>query len=211
MVSCPLCLNKKSLMSIEGPDKRIYTKCNDCQLIFTGKRFHPSVDQERQRYSEHNNGVEYPGYVKFLNQAIEPALPHLSRNMNGLDFGCGPTPALSVLLKRQGYKCDDYDPLFFPEITGKVYDYIFATECFEHFFFPGKEIQKIYQMLGPQGFLIIMTETWKMEESFSCWYYACDNTHVSFYHSRTFEFIAERFGFVSYKSNNARVVILQKK
>ncbi len=211
MVSCPLCLNRKSFKTLEGPDKRAYTKCNDCQLIFTGTRFHPSVNEEIKRYSEHKNGIEYPGYVEFLNQAIEPALPHISGDMKGLDYGCGPTPTLSLLLKRQGYKCDDYDPLFFPEITDKVYDYIFATECFEHFFLPGKEIQRIYEMLGPQGFLIIMTEPWRTEEAFSSCYYARDNTHVSFYHSRTFEFIAEKFGFVSHKSNNLRVFILQKK
>ncbi|MDF1561291.1 MAG: class I SAM-dependent methyltransferase [Bacteroidales bacterium] len=195
---------------IEGPDNRAYTKCNDCHLIFTGTRFHPSVNEEKTRYSEHKNGTEYPGYVEFLNQAIEPALPHLSGNMKGLDFGCGPTPTLSVLLKRKGYQCDDYDPIFFPEIPEKVYDYIFATECFEHFFFPGKEIQRIYELLSPQGFLIVMTEAWRTEEEFSCWYYARDKTHVSFYHSNTFKFIAGKFGFISHKSNNTRVVVLQK-
>jgi hypothetical protein len=91
----------------QWPEHQIVKRYYDCHLIFTETRFHPSADEERQRYSEHKNGIEYPGYVEFLNQAIEPVLPHLSRNMKGRYFGCGPTPALSVLLKRQGFNCDD--------------------------------------------------------------------------------------------------------
>lgn len=36
--------------------------------------------------------IQYKGYVDFLNQAIEPAYPLLSRHMYGLDYGCGPVP-----------------------------------------------------------------------------------------------------------------------
>jgi len=68
----------------------------------------------------------------------------------------------------------------------------------------------MYEMLGPQGFLIVMTETWRQEEALSCWYYARDLTHVSFYNDQTFKYIAEKISFISHKSNNTRVVVLQK-
>ncbi|MFO7656607.1 MAG: class I SAM-dependent methyltransferase [Bacteroidales bacterium] len=170
-----------------------------------------SAKSEKKRYLTHNNGIQYKGYVDFLNQAIEPALPLLNKDMQGLDFGCGPTPTLSVILEQQGYKCDNYDPLFFPGLPEKKYDFIFATECFEHFFFPAKEIQLIKNLLKPGGILTIMTETWKSDEAFASWYYAKDSTHVSFFHNHTFGFIAEKFGFEAKECSNERVMILQNR
>ncbi len=210
MVVCPLCFNKKSFTMVHGPDARTYRGCNKCRLIFTETRFLPSARDEKKRYLTHKNGIQYPGYVKFLNQAINPALPLLSEDMEGLDFGCGPTPTLSLLLKNQGYKCNNYDPIFFPVLACKHYDFIFATECFEHFFFPEKEIKKIHNLLKPGGLLIIMTETWNSIDAFSNWYYAKDTTHVSFYHNHTFRFIAEKFNFESLDNISQRVILLKK-
>ncbi len=211
MVTCPLCFNNKEIKVIKGPDSRAYHSCEKCKLIFTESRFHPTKTQEKERYLTHQNGIQYKGYVEFLNQAIEPALPLLTKKMKGLDYGCGPVPTLSVLVHQQGFSCDDYDPFFFPQIPADKYDFIFATECFEHFFKPAKEISKITKLLTPGGILVVMTETWESAEAFQTWYYAKDVTHVVFYHSRTFRFIAEKYGFELLKSNNERVIILQKK
>lgn len=211
MVICPLCFNKASFTIINGPDSRSYRGCNKCRLIFTETRFLPSAKSEKKRYLTHKNGIQYKGYVDFLNQAIEPALPLLNKAMQGLDFGCGPTPTLSVILEQKGFKCDNYDPLFFPDIPEKEYDFIFATECFEHFFFPAKEMQRIKSLLKPGGILIVMTETWKSTEAFTSWYYAKDSTHVSFFHSQTFGFIAEKFGFDLLECNNDRVMLMQRR
>ncbi len=210
MVMCPLCFNKESFVVVEGPDSRMYRECKKCSLIFTESRFLPSKESERKRYLTHNNGIQYKGYINFLNQAIEPALPLLTNKMQGLDFGCGPEPTLSVLLEKKGFSCDNYDPFFFPEMPGDAYDFVFATECFEHFFFPEKEIQRIKNLLKPEGILIVMTETWKSAEAFKTWYYPKDFTHVSFYHNQTFDFIAAKFGFKAIESNKERVMILQK-
>lgn len=210
MVICPLCFNKEAFTVVDGPDSRAYRGCNKCKLIFTETRFQPSKQSEKKRYLTHKNGIQYKGYVDFLNQAIEPALPLVSQNMQGLDFGCGPTPTLSVILEQKGFSCDDYDPIFFPELPDKEYDFIFATECFEHFFFPAKEIQHIKKLLKPTGVLIIMTEPWKSAEAFNSWYYAKDSTHVSFYHNHTFDFIGEKFGFEKLESENERVILFKK-
>lgn len=210
MTICPLCLNRKSFTEVKGADSRGYRECDTCKLIFVETRFLPSAKDEKKRYLTHNNGIQYPGYVKFLNQAIGSAIQLISPGMQGLDFGCGPVPTLSALLKQQGYNCDDYDPIFFPELKSKFYDFIFATECFEHFFFPEKEIRKLNEILKPDGILIIMTETWNSIEEFSGWYYTNDITHIVFYHKDTFRFIAEKFGFKTHESKNQRVTILQK-
>jgi SAM-dependent methyltransferase len=212
MRSCPLCFNNKELLkSVEGPDARAYSACNNCKLIFTETAFLPGEKSEKERYLTHNNGIQYKGYVKFLNTAIDPAIPFLKKYMHGLDFGCGPVPTLSLILEQKGFTCDDYDPFFFPNIPARSYDFIFATESFEHFFYPAKEISLIKDLLKPGGILIIMTETWKSTVEFTDWYYAKDFTHVSFFHIETFEFIAREFGFEFLKSHNDRVMVLRKK
>ena len=207
---CPLCSDTKGFTTLKGPDTRVYLACSNCKLIFAEPKFLLSGTDEKARYLTHNNGIQYPGYVTFLNQAIEPTLPYLKQNSNGLDFGCGPTPTISLLLKQQGFNCDDYDPFFFPQLPDKVYDFVFATECFEHFYNPAKEIKTIYNLLKPDGILTIMTETWSTEEAFLTWYYVKDNTHVSFFHIDTFQYIAKTFGFEIIESGNARVIILRK-
>jgi SAM-dependent methyltransferase len=210
MVACPLCFNKVNVEPLKGIDKKEYNYCNHCKLIFAVESDLLSLKDEKYRYLKHNNGIEYPGYVKFLNQAVEPAMNYLKPGMECLDYGCGPSPTLSILLQRMGYVCDDYDPLFFPLLPDKKYDVIFATECFEHFYYPEKELNTIKLHLKSTGYLILMTNLWDKLENFSSWHYANDDTHVTFYHNDTIKFIAERFGFYMKEIIDARVIILQK-
>lgn len=210
MTICPLCFNKKSFSIINAGKSRSYTECNSCKLIFTETSFLPTSASEKKRYLTHKNGIQYKGYVNFLMQAIEPALPFLKVDMQGLDYGCGHTPTLSLILEKMGFKCNNYDPFFFPGLPDDKYDFIFSTECFEHFFFPAKEIQHIKNLLKPGGLLIVMTEPWTSTDKFANWYYTNDPTHVSFYHKQSFKFISEKFKFEQVESNNERVFMLLK-
>lgn len=207
---CPLCVNNQTFSAVHGIDRRNYIRCLRCQLIFVDPVNRPTRAQEKARYLTHNNGIQHEGYVTFLNQAIEPALPYLNTGMHGLDFGCGPTPTLSLLLKQRDINCDDYDPFFFPGRPNKTYDFIFATECFEHFFNPRKEMCSIQSLLNARGFLIVMTELWQSEKAFSNWHYANDSTHVCFYHKHTIGYIQKHFGFRQLTTDNTRVIIMQK-
>ena len=210
MIYCPLCLNKKQFTKVKGPDTRAYLECNRCNLIFTEIQHLPTAKNEKKRYLTHNNGIEHPEYVEFLNRAIVPSLNYINTQMKGLDFGCGPTRTLSQLLSKQNLSCENYDPFFFPELPEGPFDFIFATECFEHFFFPSREIKKLYELLKPEGILTIMTEKWTSLEKFSKWVYAKDNTHVSFYHEKSIHYIINKYGFTLLESNHPNVVILQK-
>ncbi|MEX0771568.1 MAG: class I SAM-dependent methyltransferase [Balneolales bacterium] len=207
--SCPLCQWHENLDRIKGLDERAYYHCPNCSLIFSGPSFQLSEKDEQARYEEHNNGIQYPGYVRFINQAIEPALPYLNSKMKGLDYGCGPGPALSILLGRQGISCEDYDPYFFPRELNSTYDFIFATECFEHFNHPDREIKRLKKLLKPGGILTIMTIQWSKLEDFSTWHYSKDPTHVSFFHQETFRFICNQYGFEEIPCKNNRVIILR--
>jgi SAM-dependent methyltransferase len=213
MKICPLCTAKPAVgfQKIQGPDAREYYLCENCHLIFTHTRFLPSKSEEENRYRQHNNGLHQKGYVTFLNKAIIPTLEFLKPGMKGLDYGCGPEPTLSKLLEQEGFTCDDYDPFFFPDLDQENrYDFIFATECFEHFFFPAKDLQKINRLLKENGILVIMTEQWQSMEDFKNWYYAKDSTHVSFYHQRTLNYIAEKLGMIILFTDHYRIIIFQK-
>ncbi|MCH8558759.1 MAG: class I SAM-dependent methyltransferase [Balneolia bacterium] len=207
---CPLCGTENNLKQLDGQDIRVYSKCPECTLIFVRQEDLPAADEEKSRYLEHNNGIEYPGYVKFLNQAIQPALPFLKPGGRGLDFGCGPVPTLNILMEREGFTCENYDPFFVPDKPDGPYDFIFSTESFEHFFDPAKEIEYVSSLLKPGGLLTIMTVFWKSESDLIIHYYFRDPSHVVFYHTDTIEWIAKNYGYDVVYSDEKRVVILRK-
>ncbi len=195
---------------LNGADDRVYYLCSRCMLISVDSRYFLSVDDERARYETHNNTIENEGYVTFLNRIIKPMLEFITPGMIGVDYGCGPGPTLSQLVRRAGIECDDYDPIFYPGQLRTQYDFIFCTETFEHFFYPKQEIEKISTLLVPGGFLGVMTELWGSVKQFETWYYTRDPTHVSFYHRDTFDYICQTAGFVKRYSDDKRVIVLEK-
>ena len=96
--SCPLCGAPGPFATIVDVRKRRHRVCGRCKLIFVEAEFLPSPEAERERYAKHQNGPEDAGYVAFLWQALDPALPHLNPAWRGLDYGCGHTPTLCLLL-----------------------------------------------------------------------------------------------------------------
>lgn len=189
---------------------RPYFHCSHCDLIFASPDTLLPAKDELSRYGRHENDVNDPRYVKFLNQAVEPAMPYLKPGMEGLDYGSGPGPALSELLRRKGIQCRDYDPLFGPELPDGTFDFIFSTEAFEHFYDPEGEIQLINERLNSGGLLTVMTIWHKGVEHFRDWFYARDDTHVVFYSLSTFEFICRRWHFEILWNDAKRVIILRK-
>jgi SAM-dependent methyltransferase len=209
IITCPLCSESGAFDLLHGPLGSEYWRCDKCDLIFIDREFLPDRIAEKVHYQTHQNGPQYPGHVKFLSQAITPALPYLTREMQGLDYGCGPVPTLSVILEEQGIACDNYDPFFYPGIPDRQYDFIFSTETVEHFFEPRQELIKIHNILKPGGIFTIMTEVWQDGDDFSAWYYAKDFTHVSFYHQNTINQLGKLFGFEVLYSDEKRVFVLK--
>jgi SAM-dependent methyltransferase len=205
---CPLCLADDGLANVRGADPRTYFHCQRCWLVFADPRHHLPPADEAARYRLHRNGLEDAGYVAFLRRAIDPLLPSLGPSMRGLDYGCGPSPTLSQILAKHGLACDDYDPLFNDVDLSPPYDFIFATECFEHFFRPAREIARLRALLRPGGYLAVMTEAWTDLDALADWYYMRDPTHVAFYHARTFDCLCAEFGFARLPCQNERVTLL---
>lgn len=208
--TCRLCGGAPEEKVLTSGDARKHFCCAECGMINTEERYFLTREEEKKRYLLHENNPFDKAYRDFLMKAVSPALTYITREQEGLDYGAGPGPALSVILKEKGYKCADYDPFFFDVLPEKQVGFIFATEVIEHFFFPKEEVKKMRELLLPGGFLTLMTQRYSSLENFEKWYYARDDSHVAFYHKKTFDLICEKFGFKKLFDDGERVVILEK-
>lgn len=208
-MNCPLCNSHAEQTFVANG--RSYHSCSTCGFVYMDENDRLNADDEKKRYSFHQNSIDDEGYVTFLGRVIEPMMKYLSAGMKGLDYGCGPNPVLAQIIKDKGFECDFYDPFFFPQCDfGAKYDFIFATECFEHFFNPRHELDKICTMLNSDGRLGIMTEFLPQNTDFADWYYKNDPTHVCFYDRKSIGYICEKYNFKELYNDNHRVIILRK-
>ena len=207
---CPLCFSESTDELNKEIFKRKFIKCDHCWLIFIKRCQLPNEFSEKERYSHHHNESSNSGYLNFLNQILHPSLDHLKKEMKILDFGCGPNPVLASVLKSKGFDCNLYDPFYYPEKPTITYDYIFTTECVEHFHNPGLEFEFINSLLYQGAYLAIMTEMWTNIDSISEWYYARDFTHVAFYHQKTFKFLASSYDMKIVYTDGKRCLIFKK-
>lgn len=206
---CPLCQHDH-IEKLDLHLPRIFLFCEECKLIFVESHYRLSLLEEKNRYLLHKNTIGDKNYIAFLNQAVAPALPFIDKSMTGLDFGCGHTPVLVSLLKQRMINCEYYDPFFFPEIKQQAYDFIFSTECVEHFFYPQKTFDQMDQLLRKSGYLIIMTSFWDNRTTFGAWYYKNDPAHVAFYHLDTFDYLARHYEYKILYTDQKKVIIFQK-
>jgi len=208
---CPLCSNKNVISFFEDP-KRAYLRCLHCNLVFVPKPYWLSPEDEKATYDLHENNEQDPGYRQFLSRLSTPLLKKLNSKQKGLDFGCGPGPTLSAILKEQGHQVDLYDPFYHndPSVLHKNYDFICATEVVEHMRDPDKDFSALFQMLKPDGWLGIMTKLVIDQDAFSQWHYIRDMTHICFFSRSTFEYLAQRFNAdLNFVAND--VILINKK
>jgi len=79
---------------------RAYHRCARCNLIFVLPHALLSAQAEKAEYDQHQNHPQDLGYRRFLSRLANPLLDGLAPQSQGLDFGSGPGPTLSVMLKR---------------------------------------------------------------------------------------------------------------
>lgn len=191
---CPLC-GARPLPPLLRAEGRRYLDCPDCGLIWMFPGDRPSAVEERARYETHENHPADPGYRAFLDRLCTPLVRRLSPGAEGLDYGSGPGPTLSVMLQELGFFTRIFDPFFAPDPNAlqRDYDFITCTETAEHFFAPGREFRRLDGMLRPGGWIGVMTEVVDDDRAFPNWYYVRDPTHVAFYRRSTLEWIAATF------------------
>ena len=195
---CPLCMTEKPIFFYQSERVNLvrdFLQCTNCELVFVPSDFHLSLPQQRDRYLEHNNDPMDLEYRAFLSRLRDPLLPLLKEGDVGLDFGCGPGPALAQMLRDSGYKMDLYDPLFWDDNSAleKSYDFVTCTETIEHFSNPASDFALLDSVVKDEGVLGVMTSILYKEVIFEDWYYKLDPTHVSFYTPSTMEWISNKF------------------
>lgn len=215
-MKCPLCQSSRAEFFCSS-QSRDYQLCSQCGLIFVPSRHFLSSKEEVSRYLKHQNSLESEGYVKMFRQKIDVIAEFCPKVKTVLDYGCGYEPVLKTLLNREGYTAEGYDPNFFQRpILNSKYDMVVSTETFEHFKEPGKEIDAILNVLSPEGFIAVMTKFYPQPnggpdpESFGNWYYQRDPTHICFYSSKTFKWIAQKDDCKIIYDNQIDFIILQK-
>ena len=190
-VSCPLC-RKLAAEHFLTVDRRDYWRCQHCALRFLDRHQLPARQKEFEHYLNHDNGLEDVGYRRFLWKLAGPLLERLDPGLQGLDYGCGPGPALATMLREAGHEMALYDPFFRPDPAPlrQTYDFITCTEAAEHFHDPAREFDHLNRLLRPGGWLAVMTCFQNDDAAFAQWHYRRDPTHVVFYRETTLRKIA---------------------
>lgn len=202
---CRLCRGETKLFFEKRNEK--YYQCLRCFALFLNPANYLTKKEEKNRYLEHNNDVEDPGYQEFVEPIVSLVSQKFSQKSQGLDFGAGTGPVAARLLQQKGYAVQLYDPFFWnnPKALNRKYNFIICCEVIEHFHFPLKEFKLLKSLLKPGGSLICMTDLYSEEIDFKKWYYKDDPTHVFFYHQNTLTKIASLIKFSSMESKG-RVV-----
>ncbi|HET8728852.1 MAG TPA: class I SAM-dependent methyltransferase, partial [Alphaproteobacteria bacterium] len=190
---CPLCTGQPAPFA--AVRERRYLRCGRCLLTFLDPAQRPGRDEERAEYELHENDPGDPGYRRFLSRLTDALVERLSPDAEGLDYGCGPGPAISAMLGERGIAVRDYDPFFYPDSTAldRRYDFVTCTEVVEHFHRPGEEFRRFDRLLRPGGWLAVMTGLLTDDEGFADWWYIREASHVTFYRPETMAWIAGRF------------------
>lgn len=205
---CPLCAGGETV-PFHRDRRRPYLRCRECALVFVPAAYYLSRDAERAEYDLHRNRVDDSGYRTFLSRLALPLAARLAPGACGLDFGCGPAPALACMLREAGYTVALYDSFYLPDegVLGDSYDFICATEVVEHLHRPGAELARLWTQLKPGGWLGLMTKLVRDQEAFAGWHYKNDPTHVCFFSELSWQWWARRQG-VGLEIIGADVILL---
>ncbi|TNE77131.1 MAG: class I SAM-dependent methyltransferase [Gammaproteobacteria bacterium] len=191
---CPLCAARQVSLYLKDR-RRDYWQCAQCQLVFVPGTQHLSAAEEKAHYDFHENDPSDAGYRRFLGRLCDPMLARLSPGAVGLDFGAGPGPTLSLMFEEAGHPMAIYDLYYAPDesVLARNYDFVTASEVVEHLSRPGEELQRLWALIRPGGWLGLMTKRVTGREAFARWHYKNDPTHISFFSRATFDHLGRRW------------------
>lgn len=208
---CPVCRSggSQKFQRVKGKQ---YWRCTACQCTFLDPSQRLDLASEKREYDQHQNNIDDPGYLNFLDRLAQPLLEQLPDAADGLDYGCGPCPAMAYLLRRAGHCTTLYDPIYAPDADAlsRQYDFVTCSEVVEHFHRPADEFEQLDHLLKPGGWLAVMTTFQTDDQRFSGWHYRRDPTHIVFYRKSTMQAVGERHGWTwSFPAPN--VTLFRKK
>jgi hypothetical protein len=190
---CPLCGGGSAPFFRTDRD---FLRCALCALTFVPAYQHATPEAEHARYATHQNAPGDPGYRAFLDKLLAPMAARLPEGAAGLDYGSGPGPTASVMMRERGFLMRDYDPYFAPDEDAlrRAYAFITCTEVLEHFRRPAEDLERLDALLECGGTLGVLTGVLEDDAAFPAWWYHKDVTHIAFYRPETLSWIARRFG-----------------
>lgn len=209
-VSCPFCLTKTQTPlflkdSIKHLDSTFndlkkenlphFFKCKTCFGLFRNPRFVLIPEEECKRYQSHKNSLSDERYLYYLKKSFDYFSAGITKDMHGLDYGCGPTKGFEFLLKKENYNIESWDKYFFNQTQLKTYDYIICHEVVEHFVDVRNEFDRLCRLLNKGGTLFIRTELQPLRsDDFENWYYKNDPTHCFFFSEKTWSYFDSVYG-----------------
>ena len=194
-MNCPVCLSPQTTLFMEDGARK-YWRCGLCEARFMDSENYLSSQEEYDHYLLHENDTGNLGYRAFLGKLVNPLFKKLKPASSGLDYGCGPGPALAAMMREAGHKVKLFDPYFHndAQALSQTYDFVTCSETAEHFYRPWDEFCRLDSLLKNGGWLAIMTCFQTDDAAFAGWYYRRDPTHVVFYREATFLWLADRLG-----------------
>jgi len=208
---CPLCAGIE-IAFFHLDRRRPYVQCCTCSLVFVSPEWYLPREAELAQYQLHQNEIGDAGYRQFLSRLMLPLVANLMPRARGLDFGCGSGPALAHMLRESGFEVALYDIFFYPDasvLQARNYAFICATEVVEHLHHPGRELDRLWSLLQPGGWLGIMTKLVSDSAGFADWHYKNDPTHVCFFSADTWRWWA-RVHDASVEIVGADVILLRR-
>lgn len=208
---CPLCEGRHSQWW-HRRKCRDYWGCPVCYLVFVAAHQQVSAAAEKAEYDKHQNEAGDPGYRRFLSRPWQAVCDRLPPGSEGLDFGCGPGPALAGMLEDAGYPMALYDLFYCPDrsVLARRYHFICLTEVIEHLASPAAVLPSLWRQLEAGGWLVIQTQRVRSREAFAGWRYVDDPTHIAFYSEATFAWLARYLGADHWAVADRDVVVLRK-
>lgn len=193
-MTCPVCEGDRTRVLLVDRQNKTYHRCEVCQASFLDASCFPTPAAEHAHYLTHENDVGDAGYRTYLSKLAEPLLTRLEPASSGLDYGCGPAPALAHMMREAGHEVSVFDPFFAQDRSAlaRTYDFITCTETAEHFHQPCVEFKRLAGLLRPGGLLAVMTIFQTDDARFEAWRYRHDPTHVVFYREQTFAVLARK-------------------
>ncbi len=193
-LNCPVCRCCETRVFLVDRTGRTYHRCSACKATFLDPSCFLSPAEEYAHYLTHENNVSDPGYRAYLSKLADPLQARLEPASAGLDYGCGPAPALADMMRGSGHDMAVFDPHFANDafVLERAYDFVTCTETAEHFHSPGDEFKRLSALLKPGGILAVMTIFQTDDARFENWRYRHDPTHVVFYREQTFAVLARQ-------------------
>lgn len=209
-MNCPLCKDADTVYFFRE-DQGLYHRCQTCYYLFLDKKHYLSAEEEKSIYDLHENNPEDKSYRKFLGRLLGPLGGFLKQQSKGLDYGCGPGPAISAIMDEKDHQVVNYDHFYFNDrhLLDDKYDFITMTEVIEHLQDPLNVLELLKSLLVKDGVLGIMTKIYTEEMDFKNWYYRKDPTHIGFYSTRTLNWLEDYFQLEKIYSDNDNVIIFR--